>query len=316
MSEIKGVPIVCIAGPTASGKTALSISLAKAVDAEIISVDSALVYRGLNIGAAKPSAEEQAGIAHHLMDVVNPDEAFSVGQFVAQAHEAIFDIASRGKVPILVGGTMLYFKALLQGMDELPKTSIAVRAQVQADLEAHGVERLYRQLQEVDQPLAQRLKPRDTQRIARGLEVFLSTGKRLSDLQTGNSGSEFEQVLFWGLLPADRAWLHQRIEKRFDQMLAEGFEEEVQGLINRYDFSINTPSMRSVGYRQMWAWIKGELPDVESMRDRGIIATRQLAKKQLTWLRSWPDLHPLDPMELEAETMLIMKTREWLGHVN
>ena len=301
---------LAIAGPTASGKTGLALAIASHLasrgGAEIISVDSALVYKGMDIGTAKPTPEELAAVPHHLIDIRDPLHAYSAAEFARDASACVNDISSRGKVPLLVGGTMLYFKALLEGLNDMPAASPAIRAQIQAEAERAGWPALHAQLQALDPVTAARLAPADSQRISRALEVFKISGKPLSSFQrnTGLQATEnnaleaapkagqagelsFLNVPMLSLEPLDRAWLHQRIEQRFDAMLAHGFLDEVKSLRARGDLQIDLPAMRCVGYRQAWEALDGSMP-MNELRDRGVFATRQLAKRQLTWLRSMP----------------------------
>ena len=296
---------IAIAGPTASGKTALALAIASHLQAqggaEIISVDSALVYKGMDIGTAKPSQEELAAVPHHLIDIRDPLKAYSAAEFAHDAMACVNDIASRGKVPLLVGGTMLYFKALLEGLNDMPAANATIRALIQAEAERVGWPAMHAQLKEIDPVTALRLAPADSQRISRALEVFRISGKPLSSFQVNKDGPHtsqeaseaklnglhFQNVPMLSLEPLDRAWLHQRIEQRFDDMLACGFLEEVKTLRARGDLQIDLPSMRCVGYRQAWEALDGSLPMAE-LRDRGVFSTRQLAKRQLTWLRSMP----------------------------
>jgi tRNA dimethylallyltransferase len=306
------VRALAIAGPTASGKTGLALAIAAHLQsrggAEIISVDSALVYKGMDIGTAKPTPEELATVPHHLIDIRDPLDAYSAAEFARDAASLVNDIASRGKVPLLVGGTMLYFKALLEGLNDMPAADPQVRAQIQAEAELAGWPAMHAQLQAVDPQTAARLAPADSQRIARALEVFRISGQPLSSFQhnisTANTSTEtaegqaptnalnFQNVPMLSLEPLDRAWLHHRIAQRFDDMLAQGFLDEVKALRARGDLNIDLPSMRCVGYRQAWEALDGSLPMAE-LRDRGVFATRQLAKRQLTWLRSMPQRHVL-----------------------
>jgi tRNA dimethylallyltransferase len=296
---------IAIAGPTASGKTALALAIASHLQAhggaEIISVDSALVYKGMDIGTAKPSQEELAAVPHHLIDIRDPLKAYSAAEFAYDAMACVNDIASRGKVPLLVGGTMLYFKALLEGLNDMPAANATVRALIQAEAKRVGWPAMHAQLKEIDPVTALRLAPADSQRISRALEVFRISGKPLSSFQVNKhssntsqeatevkvNGLHFQNVPMLSLEPLDRTWLHKRIEQRFDDMLAHGFLEEVKTLRARGDLQIDLPSMRCVGYRQAWEALDGSLPLAE-LRDRGVFSTRQLAKRQLTWLRSMP----------------------------
>jgi len=290
------LPVVSIMGPTASGKTDLSIGLAQAIDGEIISVDSALIYRGMDIGTAKPTKEEQAGIPHHLLDICDPAESYSAADFLADTFRLIEDIKARGRSPILAGGTMLYFKALVAGLADLPATDEQVRLQVQQRIREHGIEQLHAYLATFDPKTAERLHATDTQRVSRAVEVYLMSGKPLSQYHAEQEQYSFPYPLLQvAIAPTERDVLHQRIEKRFDQMLAAGFEEEVRKLFERGDLTLEHPSIRCVGYRQMWQYLSGEL-SLEEARFRGIVATRQLAKRQFTWLRSWEGVEWMDSL--------------------
>ena len=287
----RGAPYLCLAGPTASGKTAAALAIAAAWRGtrpiEIVSVDSALVYRGMDIGTAKPSAAERASVPHHLIDVIEPSEAYSAARFVGDAQRLIDEITARDRLPLLVGGTMLYFKALFEGLDAMPAADRAVRAALAAQLERDGLHALYRELQRVDPVCAARLKPADQQRIQRALEVFRVSGTPLSSFHTGKTALAHAPLI--ALEPDDRAWLHRRIEARFHQMLTDGLVDEVRALGERGDLDADMPSMRCVGYRQTWdALVEGDLSELP---ERGVAATRQLAKRQLTWLRGMPQRH-------------------------
>jgi len=282
---------LCLAGPTASGKTASAFAIADALAAtrpvEIVSVDSALVYRGMDIGTAKPSVAERARVPHHLIDIIEPSEAYSAARFVIDAQRLIGEINARGHVPLLVGGTMLYFKALFEGLDAMPAADRSVRAALSDQLEREGLHALYRELQRVDPVTAVRLKPADQQRIQRALEVYRVSGQPLSSFHSEKAPVATPPLI--SLEPTDRAWLHQRIETRFHQMLDEGLVDEVIALEARGDLNADMPSMRCVGYRQTWeALVEG---DQSELPERGIAATRQLAKRQITWLRSMPQRH-------------------------
>jgi tRNA dimethylallyltransferase len=281
--------LVALAGPTASGKSAAAMVLAQSLAAEIVSVDSALVYRGMDIGTAKPTREERARVPHHLIDIREPTEAYSAAEFAADAMRLAGEIQARGKRVLLVGGTMLYFKALFEGMDALPRADSEVRAAIEAEAARAGWPALHAQLAAVDPRTAVRLAPNDAQRIQRALEVFRLTGRPLSDLHgTGTRSGALRPDRFLSLEPTDRAWLHERIAQRFDAMLAAGFLDEVRALRARGDLHAELPSMRCVGYRQAWEALEGAWP-LASVRERGIAATRQLAKRQLTWLRGMPE---------------------------
>lgn len=291
-TEGGGPPPLYLAGPTASGKSAVALALAERVPAEIISVDSALVYRGMDIGTAKPTPAERAAVPHHLIDIRDPATPYSAAEFVRDAQRLIADIRARGRLPVLVGGTMLYFKALFEGLDDLPPADAAVRRQIEEHAAQEGWPALHAELARVDPITAARLAPGDSQRIQRALEVWQLTGQPMSALHTTKSGAARAQQTGAGSLfslePADRAWLHGRIAQRFDDMLAGGLVDEVTALRARGDLKPDMPSMRCVGYRQVWDTLDGRAP-ADTLRERGIAATRQLAKRQLTWLRGMPE---------------------------
>jgi tRNA dimethylallyltransferase len=277
------LPLLCVMGPTAAGKTAFAIELAESLGGELISVDSALVYRGLAIGAAQPD------YPHHLIDIRDPSEPYSAAEFARDAAEAIADIRARGRLPILVGGTLLYFRALLQGFDAIPATRPEVRADIEEEAARSGWPALHAKLAEVDPVLAARLHPNHSQRIGRGLEVWRMTGRPLSSWQEGNLSPAVDgEAIPLVITPRSREELHGRIARRFDDMLSEGFLEEVEALYRRGDLTPDLPAIRAVGYRQMWRYVAGET-NLETAREAGIAATRQLAKRQLTGLRRWPD---------------------------
>ncbi len=281
-------PIIALMGPTASGKTSLAIELAQRLPVELISVDSALVYRGLDIGSGKPTLAEQALAPHRLIDICEPTEAYSAARFAEDARLHIDGIHREGKVPLLVGGTFLYFRALLDGMANMPPANAALRDRIAGEALENGGQAMHNRLAEIDPLTAARLHPNDAQRIQRALEVFDLTGQSLSQWHTqqsqgqNNLAYEVHRLIY---APDDRAMLHRNIELRFDQMLADGFVAEVEQLVRRGDLDESLPSVRSVGYRQLWQHVAGHCDLVEA-RDRGIIATRQLAKRQLTWLRN------------------------------
>jgi tRNA dimethylallyltransferase len=299
---------LAIAGPTASGKTALALALAAKRPIEIISVDSALVYKGMDIGTAKPTPSELAQVPHHLIDIIDPADSYSAAAFVRDATACLHAIRARGRLPVLVGGTMLYFKALFEGLDDIPAADPLVRVQIEAQAAEKGWPALHAKLQQIDPATAERLSPNDSQRIGRALEVYEATGQTLSSFHTRQSAADAHpdrstlsidglKGQLWSLEPTDRAWLHQRIAQRFDAMLAQGFLNEVQHLRARGDLHPGLPSMRCVGYRQAWAQLNAAnnaspsewtVAQHQTLRDTGIAATRQLAKRQLTWLRSMP----------------------------
>lgn len=300
-------PAIFLMGPTASGKTALAVSLVERFPLEIISVDSALVYRGMNIGTAKPDAATLARAPHHLLDIRDPTEAYSAAAFCDDARRLMADIVARGRVPLLVGGTMLYFRALLQGLDDLPRADAALRKQLEAEAALRGWPTLHAELAAVDPVTAARLAPNDSQRIGRALEIFRLTGTPMSALLDRAQSELPYRVLQIALIPSDRAVLHQRIADRFDAMLAEGLIDEVKTLRQTYALTADLPAMRAVGYRQAWAYLEGEI-DLGELREQGIAATRQLAKRQLTWLRSWPDAVTLDCLaeDLDAQATTLV----------
>ena len=294
MAPASPSPIVCLLGPTASGKTAAALALAARAPIEIISMDSALVYREMDIGTAKPSAAELAAVPHHLIDIIDPADSYSAAQFVADTNALIEAIRARGREPLIVGGTMLYYKALTQGLNDLPQADPEVRAELDHLAAERGWPALHAMLAEVDPVTAARLAPNDAQRIQRALEIHRLTGRPMSallarqaDARTfdGEAGGRFRAI---ALEPSDRAVLHARIEARFDAMLAGGLLDEVERLRARGDLHPGLPSIRCVGYRQAWEYLDG-LCDFATMRERGIAATRQLCKRQLTWLRSTPE---------------------------
>ena len=299
---------IALAGPTASGKTAGALALAavigKRMPVEIISVDSALVYRGMDIGTAKPTAQELACVPHHLIDIRDPLQAYSAAEFVQDATRLIADIRARGALPLLVGGTMLYFKALLDGIDDMPAADPAVRAQLEAQAAEIGWPGMHAELARVDPVTAARLAPGDSQRIQRALEVWQVSGRPLSSFHTikkiADSARPISAGALFSLEPDNRAWLHERIAQRFDAMLAAGFVDEVRALRARGDLHADLPSMRCVGYRQVWEELyfqatrpEGTPLNTALLRERGIAATRQLAKRQITWLRGMPQRHTI-----------------------
>lgn len=295
MSGTKPV-VFAILGPTASGKTAAALTVARQYPVEIISVDSALVYRGMDVGTAKPSPAERAVAPHHLIDLIEPTDAYSAMQFRTDALRLIEEISTRGKLPLLVGGTMLYYKALADGLDALPPADLAIRAALDDEARRLGVPALHARLATLDPPTAARLKPNDTQRIQRALEIFTLTGKPMSAQLAGRKAAVLPfRLQPISLEPADRSVLHARIAERFDAMLSAsgGLVGEVERLRARGDLHPALPSMRCVGYRQAWDYLDGKI-DRAALREQGIAATRQLAKRQLTWLRSMPERTIID----------------------
>jgi tRNA dimethylallyltransferase len=308
---------ICLAGPTASGKSAASLliaqQLASVLPVEIISVDSALVYRSMDIGTAKPSREEQAVVPHHLIDIIDPAQSYSAAQFVTDATRLIADITARGHMPLLVGGTMLYFKALLGGIDDMPPANPAVRSQIDAEATALGWPAMHARLAQVDALTAARLSVNDSQRIQRALEVYLSTGKTLSahHIIARAATKRIANAPLISLEPTQRAWLHERIAQRFAAMLSGGLVAEVQALRARGDLHLDLPSMRCVGYRQTWEMLDGVFPAAE-LPERCIAATRQLAKRQITWLRSMPERHIVPCDQPQADHAVLKWVQSWL----
>ena len=287
-------PAIFLMGPTASGKTALAIDLVENYNCEIISVDSALVYKDMDIGTAKPDAELQARAPHRLIDLIDPTEAYSAANFREDALREMADITAKGKVPLLVGGTMMYFKFLRDGAAKLPQADDAIRQRLLAEGEEFGWPHMHAKLAEIDSVAAERLKPMDSQRIQRALEVFEVSGKTLTQFWDEQEVQPLPyEVISFAVMPKERKTLHKRIAQRYQIMMQQGFVDEVKKLFARGDLHEELPSIRCVGYRQVWQYLQGEI-DYDEMVERGIIATRQLAKRQITWLRSWPDLNWLD----------------------
>lgn len=285
-------------GPTASGKTDLAIRLRQQLPVELISVDSALIYRDMDIGTAKPDAAELAQAPHRLIDIRDPSQSYSAADFREDALKEMADIVAAGRIPLLVGGTMLYFKALLEGLSPLPQADPAIRAEIEQQAREQGWLALHEELQQIDPVSATRIHPNDPQRLSRALEVFRISGKTLTELTQTQGETLPYQVHQFAITPMDRAILHQRIEQRFDKMIKAGFEQEVRALYERGDLHPDLPSVRCVGYRQMWDYFDGNCTLDEAVF-RGICATRQLAKRQITWLRSWKALTWLDSSDVE-----------------
>ncbi len=286
-------PAIFIMGPTASGKTDLAMRLCDVLPCEIISVDSVLIYNGMNIGTAKPTLQERAQYPHHLVDIIDPAQSYSAAQFRQEALALMTDITARGKIPLLVGGTMLYFRALFEGLSVLPEADPLVRAEIEKDAEQFGWAYVHQQLQQVDPVSASRINPNDPQRLQRALEVYRLAGVSMTKLREEehlNKKPFTYKVLQIALAPSERAIVHQRIANRFHAMLEQGFEAEVRALYERGDLNTHMPSVRAVGYRQMWSYFEGEY-DYDTMQEKAIAATRQLAKRQFTWLRSWQDVN-------------------------
>ncbi len=300
-------------GPTASGKTALALAAATRFPVEIISVDSAQVFVDMDIGTAKPDAATLQQFPHHLIDLITPEQRYSAARFCADALRAMAEITARGRVPLLVGGTMLYFKALREGLADLPQADAALRAQIAAEAAARGWPALHAELAQSDPTTAARLQPADAQRIQRALEVVRLTGRPLAELIAAQARHALPyRLLSLALFPADRAWLHERIARRFDEMLAAGLVGEIEMLRAKYRLHQDLPSMRSVGYRQVWAMLEGALPAAE-LRDRGVFATRQFAKRQLTWLKSMADIALFDCLDPAVEAKMLENINTFLA---
>lgn len=303
-------PVIYLMGPTASGKTDLAVQLAQKIDAEIISVDSALVYKGMDIGTAKPTLEERQGVPHHLIDILDPAESYSTGQFRQTALELMQDITQRGKIPILTGGTMLYFNVLINGLAELPKAEPEIRKRLDKELAEKGKQAMHARLQSIDPESAIRIHPNDPQRVQRALEVYEISGKPMTYFfkQAQRNAIPFKPLKII-IAPEDRKLLHLRIAKRFKLMVDQGLIDEVSTLYNRGDLTVDLPSIRAVGYRQTWAYLEGEY-DLDTMIEKGIIATRQLAKRQFTWLR-----REVDALQfISSEKNLLEKVYNHLKH--
>lgn len=302
-------------GPTASGKTDLAIALRQELPVEVISVDSALIYKGMDIGTAKPSKAELALAPHRLIDILDPAESYSAMNFHSDALREMEDITAQGKIPLLVGGTMLYYKALLEGLSPLPSADPTIRAEIEARAEQQGWAVLHQELVKIDPIAGARINPNDSQRINRALEVFYITGKTMTELTAQQGEALPYNILQFAIAPEARAVLHQRIEQRFHKMIDLGFEEEVKRLFLREDLHINLPSIRCVGYRQMWEYLQGDISLDEAIF-KGICATRQLAKRQITWLRGWQGeltwLDSLDPTS--SKTKMVEKIDHYLNN--
>jgi len=315
-------PAIFLMGPTAAGKTDLAIELTRHLPCELISVDSALVYRGMDIGTAKPDKATLAAHPHRLIDILDPAQSYSAAEFRRDALQAMAEISARGNIPLLVGGTMLYYKALLDGLADMPAADAQVRAELEHLAQTQGLEALHRQLAEVDPVSAARIHPNDPQRLIRALEVYRVSGLSMTahrarqlaesrDADAGAAGHLPYTVASLAIAPTDRHILHQRIALRFSQMLEQGFVGEVRKLRDRADLHAGLPSIRAVGYRQVWDHLDGKL-DENEMQERGIIATRQLAKRQFTWLRGWSDVHWLDSLACDN----LSRTLKYLGSVS
>lgn len=290
-------------GPTASGKSALAMTLAGRFPVEIVSVDSAQVYRGMDIGTAKPTRADRAAVPHHLIDILDPTESYSAARFRGDVVRLILEIAGRGRTPLLVGGTMLYFKALREGLSELPGSDPAVRERIDIEAAERGWPALHAELERVDPQTAARLKPNDAQRIQRALEIYRVTGKPMSRLLGKKRSALPFRLVELALAPSERSELHRRIESRFDAMLERGLVEELRALRERCALRPGMPSMRCVGYRQAWQFLEGEF-DRDELQRRGVYATRQLAKRQLTWLRSMKGVRTFDCLAHDMATQV------------
>ncbi|ODS22839.1 tRNA (adenosine(37)-N6)-dimethylallyltransferase MiaA [Candidatus Endobugula sertula] len=315
--------VIFLMGSTASGKTDLAINLSREIPVDIISVDSALIYRDMNIGTAKPTAEELVLAPHALIDICDPSESYSVADFCYDATREIEKSIAAGRTPLLVGGTMMYFHALLEGLADMPATDSATREQIEREAQERGWPALHQELAKVDPEYATQIHPNHSQRIGRALAVYRISGKTMTAFRieqqkqslSGLSGlmNQYEVVQL-ALMPMDRVWLHQRIEQRYHQMLDQGFEDEVKRLYQRGNLHLDMPSMRSVGYRQMWQYVDGQY-DYQTMVEKGLVATRQLAKRQITWLRRWNQLKVLE-VAPKSETLAIVSAKNFEKALN
>ena len=303
-SEFNLPPVICLMGPTASGKTALAMALHDTLPCDIISVDSALVYRDMNIGTAKPSKEELINYPHRLIDIKDASESYSAAEFCHDTLAEIAKIRANNRIPLLVGGTMMYFKSLIEGISPLPEANPIIRQEIEKEALMHGWEHMHQQLAKFDSVSAERIHPNDPQRITRAIEIYRITGNNMTQLTAVKGERLSGDVLQFAIAPKERVDLHKRIELRYQQMIAQGFEKEVVNLKERDDLHENLPAIRCVGYRQMWQYLNGEF-DHDEMIFKGVCATRQLAKRQLTWLRNWPELQWLD-MENENNLKQIL----------
>jgi len=311
IKELNQPPVICLMGPTASGKTALAMALKEALPCDIVSVDSALIYREMDIGTAKPTQDELAKYPHRLINLRDATESYSAADFCRDALAEIAEIRSNNRIPLLVGGTMMYFKSLIEGISPLPTADPEIRKAIESEALAKGWQVLHDQLTEIDPVSAERIHPNDPQRITRALEVYRLTGNTLTQLTQIKGDKLGGNVLQLAITPKERSTLHERIELRYQQMIDMGFEQEVVKLRTRGDLHQDLPSIRCVGYRQMWQYLDGEF-DHDEMIFRGVCATRQLAKRQLTWLRNWPDLHWLttDDKSNLAQVLSLLDTKK------
>lgn len=305
--------MICLMGPTAAGKTDLACQLVERFPLEIISVDSAMIYREMDIGTAKPEPDILARAPHHLLDIISPVQSYSAAQFCADVKRLETEIRARGRTPLLVGGTMMYYHALQYGLSDLPEADPVIRQSLIDRAALQGNESLYDELSRIDPTSASRIHVNDTQRLIRALEVYHQTGTSFSELQTYEKNSEPRTWLNLGLMPEDRAWLHARIETRFVHMIADGLIDEVRGLCERWPLHAELPSMRSVGYRQVYSYLQG-IGDEQEMMNKGVAATRQLAKRQLTWLRHWPEMSYFDPQDAGIEIKIMEKIQQMLDN--
>jgi len=306
-------PAIFLMGPTASGKTALAFEMADRLPVELISVDSAQVFKDMNLGTAKPDAETLARYPHHLIDLITPEESYSAARFCQDALALMADITARGKIPLLVGGTMLYYKALMDGLADLPQADPALRAEIEAQAAQQGWPALHAELAKLDPETAARLAPNDSQRIQRALEVVRLSGQPMSVLYAAQKRNPLPyQVLSMGLAPSDRSWLHARIAERFDLMLKAGLVDEVVELRRKYELHADLPSMRSVGYRQVWDHLEGRIVTQE-LRDRGVFATRQFAKRQLTWFNTLSDVTLFDCIDPAIQIRIFDKSERFVA---
>ena len=311
-SSIKQPPVICLMGPTASGKTALAMALCDALPCDIVSVDSALIYREMDIGTAKPTAEELAKYPHRLINLRDATQSYCAADFCHDALAEIEKIRANNRIPLLVGGTMMYFKSLIEGISPLPAANSDIRQKIEAEAEKNGWQAMHEELQKIDSVSAERIHPNDPQRITRALEIFRLTGSTLTQLTEVKGEKLSGDILQFAITPKERSTLHARIELRYQQMIEQGFEQEVIKLKARSDLHENLPSIRCVGYRQMWQYLNDEF-DHEEMIFRGVCATRQLAKRQLTWLRSWQNLNWLttdDETNLSQVLALVGKSSQ------
>ena len=301
---------ICLMGPTAAGKTELALSLVKKFPLDIISVDSAQVYRCMDIGTAKPTADILHAAPHRLIDICDPDESYSAGAFARDAVAAMTEIVADGRTPLLVGGTMLYFQALQRGIAQLPGADHELRARLDARAAKEGWPALHAELALLDPPTAARLKPNDSQRIQRALEVCMLSGKKMSELHRSTAPPLAADYLNIALVPSDRKVLHERIAERFTRMLQEGFVDEMRSLLEMPGVSADSPAMRAVGYRQLWPYLQGA-STLEACREQAVFATRRLAKRQLTWLRSWPEKQSVDSLAKDSASQVTKMVQQW-----